>query len=59
MAAKFALLLLVAVLGPSLSAAQYTDYDSDYDSTIHDVSTNNEPTPCVIVLSANSARLVW
>ena len=52
MAAKFALLLLVAVLGPSLSVAQYTDYDSDYDSTIHDVSTNNEPYPC-IVLSAH------
>ena len=41
-----ALLLLVALLGPSLSVAQYTDYDSDYDSTIHDVSTNDEPYPC-------------
>ena len=46
MAAMVSLLLLVALLGPSLSVAQYTDYDSDYDSTIHDVSTNDEPYPC-------------
>ena len=41
MAAKFALLLLVAVLGPSLSDAfaHLPDYDSDFEYGSNDVST--------------------
>ena len=43
MAAHVALLLLIAVLGPSLSVAwsDYDDYDSDYDSGSNNVSANN------------------
>ena len=46
MAARLALLLLVAVLGPSLSVAwpdYYSDSDSDYDSD-YDYGSNNVST---------------
>ena len=48
MAAMVALLLLVALLGPSLSDAfaHLPDYDTDWEYGI-DVSTFNEPYLCI------------